>query len=383
MYKQLIINTLYNFYMSYVPMCFKKKQPINYPLLYQSFKFEMKNLLNKIHLNRYFLLFIMLFAYVQSIHVRISAMEEIDAYTFTPEAVLFTLFQSGVLFVIILFFIKKWQKSDVFSTEEMLKIFGSSLMMYLIAMKLSGLLIAFLFGNIERNFNQQTFFFTLFSDFLNGFIYGSFFLAYYYYNKNKNHHEQLANYHQALNESKIHQLKAQLNPHFLFNNLNVLDQLIEEDKHKASDFLNEFAEIYRYVLQVSDKKLISLNEELAFAEQYFRLIQHKYGHAYQLNIEHNYDNGYIVPLTLQLLIENAVQHNLGTKENPVIITINVGENICTSNNINLKRNVKTTNGRALSNLKEQYKLLTKKPIEIEQSDNTFSVIIPIIPTSEI
>jgi LytS/YehU family sensor histidine kinase len=193
----------------------------------------------------------------------------------------------------------------------------------------------------------------------------------------------LANYHQALNESKIHQLKAQLNPHFLFNNLNVLDQLIEEDKHKASDFLNEFAEIYRYVLQASDKKLISLNEELAFAEQYFRLIQHKYGHAYQLNIEHNYNNGYIVPLTLQLLIENAVQHNLGTEENLVIITINVGENICTSNNINLKRNVKTTNGRALSNLKEQYKLLTKKPIEIEQSDNTFSVIIPIIPTSEI
>jgi sensor histidine kinase YesM len=325
----------------------------------------------------------MLFAYVQSVHIRISAMGEIDAYTFTPEAVVFILFQSGVLFVIMLFFIKKWQKSDVFSPNEMLKIFGSSLVMYLIAMKLSGLLVAFLFGTIERNFNQKTFFFTLFSDFLDGFIYGSFFLAYYYYNKNKNHQEQLASYHQALNESKIHQLKAQLNPHFLFNNLNVLDQLIEEDKHKASDFLNEFAEIYRYVLQASDKKLISLNEELAFAEQYFRLIQHKYGHAYQLNIKHNYNNGYIVPLTLQLLIENAVQHNLGTEENPVVITINVGENIRTSNNINLKRNVKTTNGRALSNLKEQYKLLTKKPIEIEQSDNTFSVIIPIIFTSTI
>jgi sensor histidine kinase YesM len=343
----------------------------------------MKNWLNKIHLNRHFLLFIMLFAYVQSIHIRISTMGEINAYTFTPEAMLFLSFQAGVLFVIIRFFIKKWQKSDAFSTKEMLKIFGSSLIMFLLAMKLSGLFLSFLFGTIERNFNQKTFFFTLFSDFLNGFIYGSFFLAYYYYNKNKNHQQQLADYHQALSESKIHQLKAQLNPHFLFNNLNVLDQLIEEDKHKASDFLNEFAEIYRYVLQTSDKKLIRLNEELAFAEQYFRLIQHKYGKAYQMNIEQKKNNnGYIVPLTLQLLIENAVQHNLGTEENPVFITINIGENICTSNNINLKRNVKATHGRALSNLNEQYKLLAKKPIEIEQSNNVFSVIIPIIPTSE-
>jgi sensor histidine kinase YesM len=344
----------------------------------------MKKLLSKIHLNRHFLLFIMLFAYVQSIHIRISSIGQIDAYTFTPEAIVFTSFQAGVLFVILLFFLKKWQKSDVFSTKEMVKIFGSSLIMFLLTMKLSGLLLSFAFDTIERNFNRETFFFTLFSDFLNGFIYGSFFLAYYYYNKSKNHQQQLANYHQALSESKIHQLKAQLNPHFLFNNLNVLDQLIEEDKHKASDFLNEFAEIYRYVLQTSDKKLISMNDEIIFAEKYFRLIQHKYGKAYQMNIERkNNNNGYIVPLTMQLLIENAVQHNLGTEENPVFITINIGANIRTSNNINLKRNVKSTHGRALSNLTEQYKLLAQKPIEIEQSNTIFSVIIPIIPASEI
>ncbi|MFZ2784293.1 MAG: sensor histidine kinase [Sediminibacterium sp.] len=223
----------------------------------------------------------------------------------------------------------------------------------------------------------------MFSDFLNGFIYGSFFLAYYYYNKSKSHQKQLANYHQALSESKIYRLKAQLNPHFLFNNLNILDQLIEEDKHKASVFLNEFAEIYRYVLQVSEKKIISLDEELDFAEQYFRLIQHKYGTAYQMTIENKKSNGYIVPLTLQLLIENAFQHNLGTAENPVYITINVTENIRITNNINLKRNFKTTYGRALNNVKEQYKLLTEKPIEIQQSSNVFTVIIPIIHTKDI
>jgi LytS/YehU family sensor histidine kinase len=218
----------------------------------------------------------------------------------------------------------------------------------------------------------------MFSDFLNGFIYGSFFLAYYYYHKSKTHQQQLSVYHQALAESKIHQLKSQINPHFLFNNLNVLDQFIEEDKNKASEFLNKFAEIYRYVLQSSEKKVISLSEEMDFAEEYFMLIQHKYGKAYQMNIESKNNRGYIVPLTLHLLIENAVQHNLGTEENPVLITINITENITTTNNINLKRNLKTTYGRALINLKEQYKLLTKESIEIHQSNNTFSVIIPII-----
>lgn len=324
----------------------------------------------------------MLFAYVQSIYVRISVWEEINAYTFTPEALFVSLFQAGLLFAIILTLINKRNKSDINSTKELLKIFGLSLILYLITMKVSGFLVSFAFDTIDRNFNQKTFFFTMFSDFLNGFIYGSFFLTYFYYHKNKTHQQQLSAYHQALSESKIHQLKSQLNPHFLFNNLNVLDQFIEEDKNKASDFLNEFAEIYRYVLQSSEKKIISLNEELDFAEQYFKLIQHKFGKAYQMNIEGKKNKGYIVPLTLQLLIENAIQHNLGTEEKPVVVTINVTEKVTATNNIILKRNVKATHGRALSNLKEQYKLLTKNPIEIQETNDSYSVIVPIIHISE-
>lgn len=338
----------------------------------------MKDLLKKLYTNRYFLLFIMLFAYVQSIYIRITAQEEISWYTFTPEALLFSLFQAGVLFLIILYFIKKWQKSDVFSPKEMLKIFGCSLLVYLLAMKASGLLLSFVFDTIDRNFNRNTFFFSMFSEFLNGLIYGSFFLAHYYYKKSKNHQQQIANYHQALAESRIYHLKAQLNPHFLFNNLNVLDQLIDEDKSKASAFLNEFADIYRYVLQASDKKIIPLQEELHFAEQYFRLIQHKYGSAYQLNIESTGDGGFIVPLTLQLLIENAVQHNLGTKEIPVYINISVNGQIVATNNLNPKRNAKKTNGRALNNVKEQYRLLTAQPVIIKEMQNSFSVTLPIL-----
>lgn len=328
--------------------------------------------------NRNFLLFIVLFAYIQSVYTRISVRQEINAYTFTPESAIGSLIAASLLFLILLFFIKKWQRSEVFSTKELLKIFGTSLFVYMLVMQFSGLLIAFTFDNIERNFNRQTFILSLFSDFLNGVIYGSFFLVYYYYNRNKTHQQKLSKYNVALSESRINQLKAQLNPHFLFNNLNILDQLIEEDKTIASDFLNEFAEIYRYVLQATDKELISITEELDFALQYFKLIHYKYGDAYQLNVEKKNVAGSIVPMTLQLLIENAIQHNLGTLEDPVQIRVEIDGSVRVCNNIKLKYNEKVTSGRALANLQEQYRLLSRKPIEIHQTEASFMVVVPTI-----
>jgi sensor histidine kinase YesM len=320
----------------------------------------------------------LLFAYLQSIYSRISVRREINAYTFTPEAALATLMGASILFLIILFFIRKWQKPDTFSTHIMLKILGFSLIAFVTSMQLIGLLIALALDKIEKNFNQDTFTIFMISNFLDGAIYGSFFLTYYYYHNNKKQLEKQAMYNDALAESKINQLKTQLNPHFLFNNLNILDQLIEEDKNKASDFLNEFAEIYRYVLQTSDKELIDVDQEVDFAKQYFKLIQYKYGNSYRLNIETKNIKGFIVPLTLQLLIENAVQHNMGTQEKPVCIHVNINDHIFISNSKNLKRNTKPTSGRALKNLKEQYQLLSEKSIEIHQTGKEFCVTVPII-----
>ncbi|MDN3693778.1 sensor histidine kinase [Chryseobacterium tructae] len=339
----------------------------------------MKTILKQINQNRYFLLFILLFAYVQSIHVRIAVRGKVDQYIFTPEAAVATLISACILFFVMDLFIQKWQRSLTFSGKEVFKIFSSSLLVYLLVMKAIGFLIALAFGTIERNFNRETFVFTAFSDLIDGFVYGSFFLAYRYYKKNVVYQKQVLLYEQALSDSKIDQLKTQLNPHFLFNNLNILDQLIEEDKYKASDFLNEFAEIYRYVLEASDKKLISVKEELIFAEKYFNLMQYKYGTAYTLHIDHGNIKGEIVPLSLQLLLENAVQHNLGSVSNPVLITICIGEKIAVTNNRISKRNFKRTSGRALNNLKEQYSVLTDQQLEILETETKFTAIIPIIP----
>ena len=336
-------------------------------------------MLEKIKQNRYFLLFVLLFAYAQSIQSRIRVRGELNWYIFTPEAAAGQLLSTLFLIAIISFFLKKAKRSEIFNSKEALKVFLSSLIAYLFLMKAIGFFIALIFGNIERNFNKETFILTTFSDLMDGFIYGSFFLAYYYFSKNKNHLEQLSTYNQALSLNKINQLKAQLNPHFLFNNLNVLDQLIEEDKSTASNFLNEFAEIYRYVLQVSDKHLIPISEELAFAEKYFNLIKHKYGTAYLLETNISNTVGNIAPLTLQLLLENAILHNLGTVENPICIKISLNKSLIVSNNIIPKRHAKVSSAGALNNLKEQYALLSNQQISIQKTDEKFTITIPLIP----
>lgn len=341
----------------------------------------MRNIITYISLNRYFLLFILLFAYVESIYTRLIVRQTLNIYIFTPEAAISSLFNAIILFLILQFFIKKWQKSDVISTKELFKIFSISIVLYIVIMYVTGYTISFLFNTVERNFNRHTISVSFLSNIINGFIYGSFFLAYYYYHQNKQQQEKLINYNRALAESKINQLKSQLNPHFLFNNLNILDQLIEEDKQVASDFLNEFAEIYRYVLQGLDRKTILIEEEIEFAQQYFKLMQHKYGNAYLLNIENKLTNNlvYIVPLTLQLLIENAIKHNLGTLQNPVYISVEITNNgIEIKNNKILKQYTKTSSGKGINNLVEQYKILTENSITVENSDELFTIKIPLI-----
>lgn len=328
--------------------------------------------------NRNFLLFILLFAYLQTIYSRIVGKQQINVYTFTPESTVVSLIGAGILFSIMLFFIRKWQSNDVLETRRMLKIFSSSLIVFVFIILLLSFLTALVFDTVERNFNPHTFLVTLVSHLLDGIIYGSFFLTYYYYKSNIKHQQRLAIYNEALSESKINQLKNQLNPHFLFNNLNILDQLIEEDQDKASGFLNEFAEIYRYVLQSTEKELVSIKEEVDFAKQYFKLIGHKYGDSYQLHMDIQNTKGFIVPLTLQLLLENAVQHNLGTKDNPIYIQVKINTKISVSNTINLKQNRKATSGRALKNLIEQYRMLSDNPIEFVQTEYNFLVNIPII-----
>lgn len=213
-------------------------------------------------------------------------------------------------------------------------------------------------------------------------IYGSFYLSYFYYRQSRSNQEKISEYNQVIAENKITQLKNQINPHFLFNNLNILDQLIEEDKAKASDFLNNFSELYRFVLQASDRNIIPIAEEIDFIKKYFSLIKQKFGKVYQLELNIRNTNGYIVPLSLQLLVENAIKHNIGSEVNPIRIVIIIESDIVVKNNINLKPKNSLTSGKGLNNLKIQYNLLSNQTIEINQNEEEFSVKIPIIQAQD-
>ncbi|WP_290796824.1 sensor histidine kinase [Flavihumibacter sp. UBA7668] len=345
----------------------------------------MKNrLLNIVYQHRFFLLFTLLFGYIASIQTRLVAGRELNAYLFTPEAALASFINALVIYFIMSQILQQLNKKQAdFSIRIALQLLGTSLLIYLLFSNLFSYLIALAFDTVERNFNQQTLLIVQLNRLLDVFIYGGFFLAYSYYQKNKEKAAAIASYDQSISSSRIAQLKAQLNPHFLFNNLNVLDQLIDEDKTTASAFLNDFAELYRYVLESSDRKLVPLEEEWKFAQQYFRLMQHKYQDAYQLELSGTIPNDLLIPpLTLQLLLENAIEHNLGTRQQPIKIQVNFTESITVTNTLVPKPSKKTTGGRSLKNLQQQYALLSPTSISIRAKADQFIVSLPFIVPSK-
>lgn len=339
--------------------------------------------LKTLQLHKYFFGFIFLFGYAQSIQGRILVRQVVDFYTFTPEAALGNLIESCIVFFIIGKLLKRFQQNNELSFIGVIKVFALSLLLYLLTANVISAVVALIFNTWDRNFTYNVFLNYNIRNALDVCIYGGFFIAYFFYQKNKEDARQLLTYHQALADSKIAQLKTQLNPHFLFNSLNALDQLIEEDPKKASGFLNDFAELYRYILEVSSKKLVSIKEELAFAQSYFRVMQYKLNDTYQLQINASEDvDGLVAPLTLQLLVENAVEHNLGTAAQPIKIQIEITDQLKVTNNIAAKKKNKIDGGRALRNLSEQYALLTNQPFEVMRTETTFAVRLPLIKSTK-
>ncbi len=181
--------------------------------------------------------------------------------------------------------------------------------------------------------------------------------------------------------AKYNALKNQLNPHFLFNALTSLNSLIFENQQLASDFLQQLSKVYRYILQSRDKETISISAELKFVEHYIFLLRTRFGKSILINIQVNeldMDKG-IVPVLIQMLIENAVKHNVISKEKPLVINISTDTEFLTvENNIISKNKVETSNKMGLENLMALYKYLIDKPIEIKEMKDRFKVRIPLI-----
>ena len=176
-------------------------------------------------------------------------------------------------------------------------------------------------------------------------------------------------------------LKNQLNPHFLFNALTSLNSLIFDNQELASQFLQQLSKVYRYVLQNKEKNFVLLSTELDFIANYVQLLETRFQGALKINFEINDDarEKAIVPVTLQILIENAIKHNVVDKDKKLFIEIiTVGDYLIVSNNLQLRKTVETSNKVGLENLKSLYKFLTDKPVLVEPTEDRFYVKVPLI-----
>lgn len=182
-------------------------------------------------------------------------------------------------------------------------------------------------------------------------------------------------------ESELKVLKSQIDPHFLFNNLNTVDSLIDSDPQQAKVYINKLSKLYRYLIANQDKEVIPLVEEINFAQNYMYLIECRYGSAFQFEIENklpNYNNVLIPPGALQTLLENVVKHNHASEANPIKSKIIIdNEFITIDNNQNLKKQQIDSTGIGLSNLQHRFELLTNNKISIE-SNGSFVVKLPLI-----
>lgn len=178
-------------------------------------------------------------------------------------------------------------------------------------------------------------------------------------------------------------LKNQLDPHFLFNSLNVLTSLIEEDPNQAQKFTTSLSKVYRYVLEQKNKDLVTVDEELNFARTYVRLLKMRFEDSIVFDIpdKSSMPEARIVPLSLQLLLENAVKHNVVTASRPLHIKVSEEEGmLVVSNNLQEKQVVKKSSGVGLQNIKQRYEILTDRQVNIAKTASSFSVAIPMLTT---
>lgn len=181
--------------------------------------------------------------------------------------------------------------------------------------------------------------------------------------------------------AQFESLKNQLDPHFLFNSLNVLSSLIDENPDQAQRFTASMSKIYRYVLEQKDKELVTVEEELNFAKTYCDLLKTRFEDSVSFDFDVNEKDlkSYVVPLSLQLLLENCIKHNFATSSKPLHIKIySENGNLFIENNLQQREQVKESAGIGLSNIVQRYSLLTKQNVFIEKSATFFKVKIPIL-----
>lgn len=183
-------------------------------------------------------------------------------------------------------------------------------------------------------------------------------------------------------QAELQLVKSQINPHFLFNNLNVLSALIMKNNEEANKFIEEFSKVYRYILNNHDKELVDIKTELEFIKPYIFLLQKRFAVGLDITIEvpEAYEKFYVIPASLQMLIENAIKHNVVSKAKPLHIDVHINGNntIVVSNNLQLRQSVDNSTKIGLANIIKRYQLVSGKNVTVKKDSADFTVALPLL-----
>jgi two-component system, LytTR family, sensor kinase len=177
-----------------------------------------------------------------------------------------------------------------------------------------------------------------------------------------------------------------MNPHFLFNGLNILSCLIQEDSEKAEDFLDHMSKVYRYLLRNNEVQLVTLQTEIGFIESYYFLLKARYAESLQLSIDvsPDYYHDELPPLTLQMIFENILTFNEASKIKPLLIQIKTEDGeLVVENTVQLKLNCTDCFDKGIENITNKFRLLCQKEVLIDESEAARTIRLPLIPNKEL
>lgn len=187
---------------------------------------------------------------------------------------------------------------------------------------------------------------------------------------------------QSTEQAQMQLIRSQVNPHFLFNNLNVLSGMVIRDNPEANRFIEEFSKVYRYILNNQQKEIVELRDELEFVQPYLFLLHKRFneGLDVRIRIAEEYRNWQVVPAALQMLIENAIKHNVVSRHRPLTIDIHTNGNhdLVVRNNLQLRTEREPSTHTGILNIRRRYELISGKDVMVKQTDDFFEVTLPLL-----
>jgi len=255
-------------------------------------------------------------------------------------------------------------------------------------MSVGGIPIKLLFGFMEwvEILTLKTYVEYLGVNMLTAFVVGTIYETIFFFEKWRDAIRQNEELKNQQIRTQFEVLQNQMSPHFLFNSLNTLTTLIAENQDVAIEFTTRLSDVYRYILQTKNREFVPLEEELQFARDYLFLLKMRFPdnlHA-DFDIPDSFLTHHIAPLTLQMLIENAIKHNVISKTHPLEIRIYIenGESIVVKNNLQKKNTLERGTKTGLSNIRRRYELLGGRQIDVITTAENFMVAVPLIKVQE-